>query len=70
MGSTGYAQSYLGSDVFVFEVSHQRIDPAEFEVSPVDQPDPFGLVLDEGDLVIFHMIAEGQGTTDPETLPL
>src|SRR5258708_5704258 len=33
MGNTGYAQSYLCSDVFVFEVSRQRIDSAEFEVS-------------------------------------
>src|SRR5258707_13586608 len=36
VGNTGCAQSYFRSDVFVFEVSRQRIDSAEFEVSPVD----------------------------------
>jgi hypothetical protein len=34
MGRTGCAQSYLCSDVFISEVPHQCIDPAEFEVSP------------------------------------
>src|SRR6266404_3027267 len=33
MGRTGCAQSYLRSEVFVSEVSRQRIDSAEFEVS-------------------------------------
>src|SRR6266851_6499809 len=70
MGRTGCAKSYLCSDVFVFEVSHQRIDPTEFEVSPVDQPDPLGFVFDDGNLAVLHFIAEGQGTADPETLPL
>src|SRR5258706_12054702 len=70
MGGTGCTQSYLCSDVFVSEVSHQRIDPAEFEVSPVDQPDAFGFVFDNGNLAVLHLVAEGQGTADPETLPL
>jgi hypothetical protein len=43
VGRTGCAQSYFRSDVFVFEVSRQRIDSAEFEVSPVDQPDPLSM---------------------------
>src|SRR6267378_890526 len=30
-GRTGCAQSCLGSDVFISEVSHQRVDAAEFE---------------------------------------
>ena len=42
---------------------------AEFEVSPVDQPDPFGFVFDDGNLAVIHRIAEGQGTADPQTLP-
>ncbi len=70
MGRTGCAHSHLRSDVFISEVSHQRIDPAEFEVSPVDQPDPFGFVFDDGNLAVLHLIPEGQGTADPETLPL
>src|SRR4029078_541398 len=70
LGRAGCAQSYFCSDVFVFEISHQRIDPTEFEVSPVDQPTPFGFVFDDGNLAVVHLIAEGQGTADPETLPL
>jgi hypothetical protein len=31
-----YARFYLCSDIFISEVSHQRIDSTEFEVSPVD----------------------------------
>src|ERR1700730_14930704 len=68
MGHTGCAQSYLCSSVFISEVSHQRIDSAEFEVSPVDQPDPFGFDFEDGNLAVLHLIAEGQGTADPETL--
>ena len=67
MGSTGCAQPYLCSDVFITEVSHQRVDSAEFEVSPVDQPDPFGFNFDDGNLAVFHLIAEGKRTADPET---
>jgi hypothetical protein len=70
MGRTSCAQSGLGSDIFVFEVPHQRIDSAEFKVSPVDQPDPFGFVFDNSNLAVLHLIAEGEGTADPETLSL
>ena len=28
------------------------------------------IVFDNGNLALLHLIAEGQGTTDPETLPL
>ena len=52
------------------EIPHQRVDPAELEVSPVDQPDPFGFVFDHSNLAVLHLIAEGQGTADPETLSL
>src|ERR1035437_3828830 len=70
MGYTSCAQSGLGSDIFGFEVSHQCIDAAEFEIAPENQPHTFGLVLDDGNLVVFHLITEGQGTTDPEALTL
>src|ERR1700704_2512357 len=70
MGRTGCAQSYLCPDIFISEVSHQRIDAAKFEISPVDQPDPFGFIFDDGNFAVLHGIAEGQGTADPETLPL
>ena len=59
MGQTGCAQSGFGSDISVFEVSHQRIDPAEFEVSLVDQPDPFGFVFNDCNLAVLHLVAEG-----------
>src|SRR6266446_9689796 len=70
MGNTGCAQSCLCSDVFISEVPHQRIDSAEFEVSPVDQADPFGFIFDDGNLAVLHLITEGEGTANPETLPL
>src|SRR5258705_6647457 len=70
MGSTGCAHPYFRSDVFVFEVLHQRIDSAELKESAVDQSHPFGFVFDDGNLAVLHLIAEGQGTPDPETLPL
>src|SRR5258707_631186 len=57
-------------DVAFFEVPYQFVDAAEFEVAPVDEPDPFGFVFDNGNLAVLHLIAEGQGTSDPETLPL
>jgi hypothetical protein len=33
-----------------------------------NQPDPFGLVLNDGNLVVLHVIAEGEGTADPQAL--
>jgi hypothetical protein len=33
----------------------------------VDQPDPFGLFLDNCELVLLHVITEGEGTADPKT---
>src|SRR5258705_12310634 len=70
MDRTGCAQPYFGSDVFLSEFSHKRVDPAEFEISLVDQPDPFGFIFDDGNLAVLHLIAKGQGTADPESLPL
>jgi hypothetical protein len=62
-------QSGFGADVPLAEVSHQCIDAAEVEIALEDQPDPFGLVLDNGNLAVFHLIAKGEGTSDPQTFP-
>src|ERR1700687_692287 len=68
MSSAGCSQSYLRSDVFVFEVSHQRIDAAEFKIAPVDHPDSLGLIVDDGDLVVLHVITQGERPANPKAL--
>jgi len=70
VGSTGCAQSCLCSNVFVFEVPHQRMTPLSSRYRRLNQPDSFGFVFDDGNLAVLHCIAEGQGTADPKTLPL
>jgi hypothetical protein len=45
------------------------VDAAEFEIASIDQADSLCLILDNGDLVVLHVIAEGEGTTDPKTFP-
>jgi hypothetical protein len=49
-------------------VNRGRRECHEFEIAPIDLPDPLGLVFDDGDLPVFHLITKGEGTTDPETL--
>jgi len=46
------------------------LTPPEFEIAPIDLSDPFGLVVDDGDLVVLDVITEGEGTADPEALSL
>src|SRR5437868_5606795 len=57
----GCERSLLRPKVPLAEVSYQRIDAAEFQVTTEDQPGPLGLGLDDGDLAVFHLVAEGQG---------
>ena len=57
-------------DILISEVAHQRVDPTEFEIASVDQPDSFGLVFEDSNLAVLHLVTNGQGTTDPETLAL
>ena len=54
-GGTCCQQSGFGADVPLAEVAHQRIDTAEFEVTPEDQTDPFGLVFDDRNLIVLSM---------------
>src|SRR5437763_15200586 len=64
--STGCEQPFLCSDILISEVAHHRVHPTEFEIASVDQPDPFGLVFDDGDLAVLHLVSKGQGTADPK----
>src|SRR5262245_30700939 len=52
------------------KISNQGIHAAEFEIAPVDQSDLFGLTLHDGNLAVIHVVAEGEGTADPEALAL
>src|SRR5258707_6341630 len=38
------------------------------EIASVDQADSLCLVLDNGDLVVLHVITEGEGTANPKPL--
>src|ERR1019366_6724233 len=67
-GRTRCQQSCLRLDISLAEISHQCIDATEFERSAEDKPDPFRLVLNDGNFVIFHLIAEGKGAADPKAL--
>ena len=69
-GATGRKQPCLGADVTFFEISNQGIDAAEFEIALEDQPDLFSIMFYNGDLAVLHVVAEGEGTTDPESLAL
>ena len=60
----------LGADVTVLEVSNQGVDAAKFEIALEDQPDLFSLTFYNGDLAVLHVVAEGEGTADPEALAL
>jgi hypothetical protein len=68
--TAGAAQPCLGADVTLLEISNQGIDAAKFEIAPKDQSDLFGLTLDNGDLALLHVVAEREGTADPESLAL
>src|SRR5258708_28267297 len=59
-----------GSDVAFFEVPNEFVDAAEFEVSSEDQSDQLSVFFDDGNLALFHLIAEGQGASDPQALSL
>ena len=43
---------------------------AKCEVSPEDQSDQLSFFFDDGDLAVLHLIAKGQGASDPQALPL
>ena len=43
---------------------------AEFQVSPEDQSDQLSFFFDDRDLALLHLIAKGQGASDPKALSL
>ena len=69
-GSARCKQPCPGADVTVFEISNQGVDAAKFKIALEDQPDLFRLTFYNGDLAVLHVVAEGEGTADPESLAL
>src|SRR6266404_3171603 len=63
-------QPGFGSDVAFSEVPYQFVDAAKFQVSPEDQSDQLSFFFDDRDLALFHLVAEGQGASDPKALSL
>jgi len=49
---------------------NELVDAPEFEVSPEDQSDQFSFFFDNGNLAVLHLIAKGQGASDPQALSL
>jgi hypothetical protein len=42
------------------EVAHEFVDAGYLQISPENHPDPFGLVLDDGEVAVLQPIAEGE----------
>src|SRR6516165_6058808 len=59
-----------GTDVFGSEVPDKFVDAGDLEISAVDHPDPFGLLLDGDQLAVLQLIAEGEGATYPQPFAL
>src|SRR6516164_1357281 len=62
--STGLARltvrSHLGAGVFGSEVADKLVDATYLQISPEDQPHPFGFFLDDFKLAVLQLIAKGQ----------
>jgi hypothetical protein len=56
----------LGTDVFGSEVPDKFVDAGYPQISAKDHPDPIGLVLDDGELAVLQLIAEGEGAPHPQ----
>jgi len=59
-----------GADVFGPEVADEFVDAGYFEISAKDHPDPFGFLLNDGELAVLQLIAEGEGATHPKPFAL
>jgi hypothetical protein len=62
--------SRLGADVFGPEIAHEFVDAGCIEISAKYHSDPFGLVLDDGELAVLQLIAEGEGASHPQSFTL
>ena len=62
--STGLARAEgpcPGADVSGPEVPDKFVDAGYSQISAKDHPDPFGFVLDDGEVAVLQPIAEGEG---------
>ena len=62
--------SRLGADVFGSEVTDKFVDAGYLEVSAEDHPDPLSFLLNDRELAVRQLIAEGEGTSHPEPFAL
>src|SRR5271169_1628285 len=60
----------FGSDIALHEIPDQFVNAAELKVAPEDQSDLFSFFLNNGNLAIPHLIAQGKVTSDPKPFPL
>src|ERR1700758_4698380 len=54
-------RSRLVADVFGSEVTDKLVDAGYLEISAKDHPDAFGFLLDDDQLAVLQLIAEGEG---------
>src|SRR5260221_14646904 len=59
-----------GPNVAFFEIPNELVDAAKCEISSEDPSDQFSFFFNDGNLAVLHLIAEGQGASNPQTLPL
>jgi hypothetical protein len=52
------------------EVAQEFVDAGYLEISAEDHPDPFGLVLDDGEVAVLQLIAKGEGAAYPQSFAL
>src|SRR4029077_14573708 len=60
----------LGADVLCPEIAHEFVDAGYLEISAKDHPDPFSFVLDDDELAVHQLIAEGEGAAHPKSFAL
>src|SRR5262249_42000823 len=59
-------RSRFGADVFGSEVTDKLVDAGYLEISAKDHPDAFGFLLDDEQLAVLQLIAEGGGGHPPK----
>jgi hypothetical protein len=59
-----------GSSRFGSEVPDKFVDAGDLKISAEDHPDPFGFLLDDGELAVLQLIAKGEGATHPQPFAL
>src|SRR5262249_38872829 len=60
----------LCSDIALGKLEHQPVDAAEGEIPTKDHADPFGLLVDDGELAILEFVSQRHHSADPKPLAL